>query len=69
MIHCNIICPPLKVMHFCKIWRAWVKNWACHAHFNFDLPKGMAVLSIELEPSIFGEQIAEIMCKQSCFYS
>ena len=26
-----------------QIWRVWLKKWACHAHFNFKLLKGMAV--------------------------
>ena len=51
----NIICRSSKNITFSKIWRVWLKNWARHAHFNFKLLKGMAVLLSELCPSNFGQ--------------
>ena len=32
----NIIC------RSSKLWRMWLKNWACYTHFNFKIPKGVA---------------------------
>ena len=37
----NIICLSSKSMQFCKIQRLWLKNWACHAHLNFKIQKGV----------------------------
>ena len=51
----NIICRSSKNTTFPKIWRVWLKNWVRHAHFNFKLLKGMAVLLSELCPSNFGQ--------------
>ena len=34
-----------------QIWRVWLKKCARHAHFHFELPKGMAVFLSELCPS------------------
>ena len=39
-----------KNKNFSKIWRLWLKNCACHAHFNFELLKGVAVLFFEIYP-------------------
>ena len=43
----NIICRSSKNITFSKILRVWLKNWACHDHFNFKLLKGVAVLLSE----------------------
>ena len=51
----NTICRSSKSITFPKIWRVWLKNWVCHAHFNFELLKGVAVLFSELCPSNFGQ--------------
>ena len=51
----NIICRSSKNITFPKIWRVWLKNWACHAHFSYKLLKGMAVSSSERCPSNFGQ--------------
>ena len=51
----NIIWRSSKNITFPKIWRVWLKNWVRHAHFNFELPKGVAVLFSELCPSNFGQ--------------
>ena len=29
-------------MQILKIWRVWLKIWACHAHLNFELQMGVA---------------------------
>ena len=42
-----------KKMNFPKIWRLWLKNCARHAHFNFELLKGVAVSFFKLYPSNF----------------
>ena len=39
-----------KNKNFPKIWRVWLKNSADHAHFNFELLKGVAVLFLEICP-------------------
>ena len=49
----NMNCRSSKDITFSKIWRVWLKNWACHAHFNFKLLKGVAVFLLELEYSCF----------------
>ena len=51
----NIIWRSSKDITFPKIWRLWLKNWVRHAHFNFELLKGVAVLFSELCPSNFGQ--------------
>ena len=51
----NTICTSSKNITSPKIWRMWLKNWAHHAHFNFELLKGVAVLFSELCPSNFGQ--------------
>ena len=33
----NIIWTSQKVIYFSKVTRLWVKKWACHAHFKFEL--------------------------------
>ena len=33
----NIICLSSKNTFFFKITRMWLKNWASHAHFNFEI--------------------------------
>ena len=33
----NIICLSLKNTLYFKITRLWLKNWACHAHFSFEI--------------------------------
>ena len=42
-------------MNFHKIWRLWLKNCARHAHFNFELLKGVAASFFELYPSNFSQ--------------
>ena len=44
-----------KNMNFHKIWRLWLKNCARHAHFNFELLKGVAASFFELYPSNFSQ--------------
>ena len=44
-----------KNMNFHKIWRLWLKNCARHAHFNFELLKGVAASFFELCPSNFSQ--------------
>ena len=51
----NIICRSSKNITFPKIWRVWLKNWACHAHFNFKLLWGMAGSVFDLHPWNFGK--------------
>ena len=46
----SIIWRSSKNMNFPKIWRLWLKNCARHAHFNFELLKGVAVLFFEICP-------------------
>ena len=29
-------------MQILKIWRVWLKIWACHAHLNFEFQMGVA---------------------------
>ena len=54
--HCfSIIWRSSKKMNFPKIWRLWLKNCARHAHFNFELLKGVAVSFFELHPPNFGQ--------------
>ena len=33
---------PLKVMQILKIWKVWLKIWACHAYLNFEFQMGIA---------------------------
>ena len=42
-------------MNFHKIWRVWLKNCARHAHFNFEIPKGVAALIFVPHLSNFGQ--------------
>ena len=51
----NTICRSSKNIAFPKIWRMWLKNGACHAHFNFELLKGVAALIFEPHPPNFGK--------------
>ena len=52
--HCfSIIWRSSKKKNFPKIWRLWLKNCARHAHFNFELLKGVAVSFFKLYPSNF----------------
>ena len=53
--HNNTICTSPKVVTFCKIQKAWLKNWACHAHFGFwtYLPINLLILKLEPSPSGF----------------
>ena len=51
----TIIWRLLKNMNFHKIWRLWLKNCARHAHFNFELLKGVAASFFELYPSNFSQ--------------
>ena len=44
-----------KKKNFPKIWRLWLKNCARHAHFNFELLKGVAASFFELYPSNFSQ--------------
>ena len=54
--HCfSIIWRSSKKKNFPKIWRLWLKNCARHAHFNFELLKGVAVLFFELYPWNFDQ--------------
>ena len=54
--HCfSIIWRSSKKMNFPKIWRLWLKNCARHAHFNFELLKGVAASFFELYPSNFSQ--------------
>ena len=49
--HCfSIIWRSSKKMNFPKIWRLWLKNCARHAHFNFELLKGVAALILKPHP-------------------
>ena len=40
-------------MHFCKIWKALLKNWARHAHFNFKTFWQEIQIWVHLESSNF----------------
>ena len=51
----SIIWRSSKNMNFPKIWRLWLKNCARHAHFNFELLKGVAVLFFEVYPWNFDQ--------------
>ena len=57
--HVNIIWRSLKNKCLCKISELWLKNWACHALFNFELLKGVAASFFEPHPPNFG---------QACFF-
>ena len=45
----NIIKTLWKVMMILKIWRAWPKNWACHAPLNFKKEIAVSWLILGLE--------------------
>ena len=49
----NIIWASSKVMHFCKIWKALLKNWARHALFNFKTFWQEIQIWVHLESSNF----------------
>ena len=51
----NIIWRPLKNKSLCKISELWLKIWACHALFNFELLKGVAASFFEPHPPNFGQ--------------
>ena len=51
----TIIWRSSKNMNFPKIWRLWLRNYALHAHFNFELLKGVAVLFFEVYPWNFDQ--------------
>ena len=40
-------------MQILKIWRVWLKIWACHAHLNFEFQMGVAGPIFEPNPSNF----------------
>ena len=64
--HCfSIIWRSSKKMNFPKIWRLWLKNCARHAHFNFELLKGVAVLFSELCPSNLVRICFLLSCKNA----
>ena len=44
-----------KNKNFPKIWRLWLKNCVHHAHFNFELLKGVAASFFKLYPSNFSQ--------------
>ena len=56
-----------KNKNFPKIWRLWLKNCACHAHFNFEFLKGMAVLFCEICPWNFDHLWIFYRQKKWCF--
>ena len=51
----NIICRYSKDMNFHKIWRFYLKNWACYAHFNFEIQEGVADSIFQPHPPNFGQ--------------
>ena len=63
----SIIWRSSKNMNFPKIWRLWLKNCARHAHFNFELLKGVAVLFFEVYPWNFDQLWIFYRQKKWCF--
>ena len=53
--HVNIIWRSLENNCLCKISELWLKNWACHALFNFELLKDVAASFFEPHPPNFGQ--------------
>ena len=51
----NIICRSLRKKQFCKVLWVWLKNWACHAHFCFELWMGVAGSNFDVDPQNFGK--------------
>ena len=47
----NITWTSLKDVSFCKVTRVLFKNWACHAHFNFEI--WMAVAGSIFKPQTY----------------
>ena len=46
---------PLKVMQILKIWKVWLKIWACHARLNFEFQMGVAGPIFEPDLPNFGK--------------
>ena len=51
----NIIWRSLRKKQFCKVSWVWLKNWACHAHFYFELWMGVAGSNFDVHPQNFGK--------------
>ena len=51
----NIIWTSLRKKQFCKVSWVWLKNWACHMHFNFEHWMGVEGPTLELHPQSFGK--------------
>ena len=51
----NIICRSLRKKQFCKVSWVWLKNWACHAHFRFELWMGVAGSNFDVDPQNFAK--------------
>ena len=51
----NIICLSSKNTLFFKLTRMWLKNWACHAHFNFEIQFfiNQSIFELKTSPSGF----------------
>ena len=47
-VGCTIIWSFSKNKNFRKIWKLWLKNSVHHAHFNFEILKGVAVLIFKI---------------------
>ena len=45
----------MKDMQFFKFAKLWLKSWACLAHFNFKIEKGMTGSIFEPQPCNFGK--------------
>ena len=51
----TIICRYSKDMNFHKIWRVWLKYWACYAHLNFEIQDGVVDSIFQPHPPNFGQ--------------
>ena len=69
VIHRNIICTSLKVMHFWKKLEGMAQNLGLPRPFQFLSSQGLGSLTFWVRPFYFCVQIAKVMCKQRCFYS
>ena len=51
----SIICLSLRNTLVFKLTRMWLKNWACHAHFNFEIQFviNRSIFELKTSPSGF----------------
>ena len=65
--HKNIICTSIKVVQICKVWRVWLKNQACYAHFSFEIHLAIYPSILELKTFSSGFKLLRYRVKNVVF--